>query len=252
MKIVIVFLLICYLSSSFGQQNIPSFIPKGLVPYDSKKINNIKKGFNLNDVIFYDLEGKVIDKMEGISQIQSKSNALMMYVDSLDKVKAIVFRPKTEEELKIVKPDSSVKSAEKYISKPSKSFEVRMLKGYSLSFNPKNNHNIYVLNFWFTACAPCVVEMPELNKLYDKYKDQGVKFLAITYDDEEEITKFLSKKMFKYPIAVEAESVINKYNISSFPTNIVIDRNGLIIFEENGLKFGILERLDQAIIKAMR
>ena len=249
---IIVFLFTCYLFPSFGQQNIPSFIQKGLVPYNSKKFSNIKKGFSLNDVTFYNLEGKVMDKMEVVSQIQSKTNTLMMYVDSLDEIKAVVFRPKTEEELKIEKRDSSIKNAEKYISKPSESFKVRMLKGDSLSFNPKNNHNIYVLNFWFTACAPCVVEMPELNKLYDKYKDQGVKFLAITYDDEEEITKFLSKKMFKYPIAVEAESVIKKYNISSFPTNMIIDKNGLIIFEENGLKSGISERLDQAITKAMK
>ncbi len=44
---------------------------------------------------------------------------------------------------------------------------------------------IVVLNFWFVRCAPCRKEMPELNNLYKKYKEnERVVFLAICLDDE--------------------------------------------------------------------
>ncbi len=49
---------------------------------------------------------------------------------------------------------------------------------------------IIVLNDWATTCAPCIAEMPGLNKLVRKYKDKQVLFLAIL-DDKENWVKFM-------------------------------------------------------------
>lgn len=41
---------------------------------------------------------------------------------------------------------------------------------------------VYIINFWATWCPPCVQELPEFNKLYDKYKAQPVKILMVSLD----------------------------------------------------------------------
>ena len=43
-------------------------------------------------------------------------------------------------------------------------------------------NQVIVINFWFEKCPPCIAEMPELNKLVDKYKQKGIRFIGITHD----------------------------------------------------------------------
>ena len=88
--------------------------------------------------------------------------------------------------------------------------------------------NVVVLNFWFVACKPCVDELPLLNGLVDKFLDEPVKFIAITFDDQATVEKFLKKHQFSYQIVPSASDVIQSYGINIFPTQIVIDKNGKI------------------------
>ena len=42
---------------------------------------------------------------------------------------------------------------------------------------------IYVVDIWASWCGPCRNATPEVIKLYEKYKDKGVRFFALTVDD---------------------------------------------------------------------
>ncbi len=88
---------------------------------------------------------------------------------------------------------------------------------------------VVVLNFWFTACPPCKAEIPQLNRLVSQYKDQGVQFLAITYDQEELIRPFLQQYPFDFTILPDAHDVIKDFEIFVYPTTIVLDKNGKIV-----------------------
>jgi thiol-disulfide isomerase/thioredoxin len=46
----------------------------------------------------------------------------------------------------------------------------------------KETDSIYVINFWATWCAPCVKEIPDFEKLYEKYKTDMVKVLFVSLD----------------------------------------------------------------------
>jgi len=88
--------------------------------------------------------------------------------------------------------------------------------------------NVVVLNFWFVACKPCIKELPLLNSLVDKFLGKPVKFIAITFDDQATVEKFLKKHEFSYQIVPAASDVIQSYGINIFPTHVVIDKNGKI------------------------
>lgn len=87
---------------------------------------------------------------------------------------------------------------------------------------------VVVLNFWFTSCAPCIQEMPELNRLVGDYKDQNVVFLALTFNDQVQVDKFLKNRKFEYTILANSKDVDKQYNVTSWPISVVIDKNGII------------------------
>ena len=109
---------------------------------------------------------------------------------------------------------------------------------------------VVVLNFWFTACEPCVAEMPGLNKLVDKFKDKDVVFIAPTWDNEATLRTFLKEHPFKYHVVPNAgklaiDSSSDGAGHVVFPTHIVIDRDGKISAKMNGPQ--TLEDLSKAI-----
>jgi peroxiredoxin len=89
---------------------------------------------------------------------------------------------------------------------------------------------VVVLNFWYIGCAPCRVEIPSLNKLVDEFLGQDVVFIAFTLDSPEELRSFLSKATFKYRIVPKASAICSLFNVSAYPTHIIINKQGYIEF----------------------
>ncbi|MDB4470850.1 TlpA family protein disulfide reductase [Deltaproteobacteria bacterium] len=88
---------------------------------------------------------------------------------------------------------------------------------------------VVILNFWATWCPPCREEMPSMEMLYRKYKDQGLVILAVnTEKDGANLVKnFLQKTPYTFPILLDtAAEVQNRYNVYRFPETYVLDRNG--------------------------
>jgi len=106
---------------------------------------------------------------------------------------------------------------------------------------------IIVMNYWFSACRPCVMEMPELNKLVEKYKGQDVVFLGLTYHVKANIERFLQRFEFKYNLIPESQIEIHNYHVDTYPTHIIIDQNGYIVLREEGLSYDTVDILDKTI-----
>ncbi|MCA1063238.1 thiol-disulfide oxidoreductase ResA [Rossellomorea sp. AcN35-11] len=86
------------------------------------------------------------------------------------------------------------------------------------------------LNFWGTWCKPCEREMPYMNNQYGKYKDQGVKILAVNVGESDFlINRFVSKHGLEFPILVDKEEEVqNAYGIDPLPTTFLINPQGEI------------------------
>lgn len=109
------------------------------------------------------------------------------------------------------------------------------------------NDKIYVINFWFINCPPCRAEIPELNELVTKYKEnKDVVFLAIALDEKYELIDFLKTMPFTYNI-VDGKYYAQKYGVKSFPTHIVVGKDGLIKFNTMGLASNTVFWIDKTI-----
>lgn len=107
---------------------------------------------------------------------------------------------------------------------------------------------IVIIKFWFLKCAPCLEEIPELNKLVDKYKNNpDVKFIAPATDDASAIKSFISKKNFKYTILPDSYNIHGDFKVAGYPTHLVIYKNGIVGKVLTGKNSALVNVLSSAI-----
>lgn len=86
-----------------------------------------------------------------------------------------------------------------------------------------------VFNFWFINCPPCRAEIPELNRLALKYKDDpDVLFVGFALDDSYDIKQFIKKTPFGYRLISDARGFAKEFKVAAYPTNVVIDKEGKV------------------------
>ena len=97
--------------------------------------------------------------------------------------------------------------------------------GYSLA----NLHGKYVfVNYWATWCAPCIKEIPELNKLNKEHADDLI-ILGVDFDqvEGEELKKEIAKMNITFPVfAIEPSKLLGVKIPQVLPTTYVFDREG--------------------------
>ena len=107
---------------------------------------------------------------------------------------------------------------------------------------------IIVLNFWFIKCPPCIMEMPELNKIADAYRsDSSIVFIAVALDKKDDLEEFLKGTKFKYNIIDNGRYVADQYGIRSYPTNVIVDPAGKVYFHSTGLAINTAYWLKKSI-----
>jgi len=113
-------------------------------------------------------------------------------------------------------------------------FELTTLSGGKISSKSLKGKVVFI-NLWFTASVPCIEEMPELNKLKEKYADK-VECYAINFDDAARVQRFLEKRKFDFNHIASADSFLkNTLQNKSYPLNIIIDKEGTIKFVNGGI-----------------
>jgi peroxiredoxin len=89
---------------------------------------------------------------------------------------------------------------------------------------------VVLVNFWATWCPPCRKEMPDLQALYDKYKDQGFVVLSISDEPSAKVTPFIDERKISYPVLLDpGRDVHALYQIEGIPKSFVYDRDGKLV-----------------------
>ncbi len=89
---------------------------------------------------------------------------------------------------------------------------------------------VVLVNFWATWCQPCRREMPYLDALYQKFKDQGLVILAISDEETGKINELLAEKKVSYPILLDpGHKVYELFRLDGIPKSFVYDRDGKLV-----------------------
>jgi thiol-disulfide isomerase/thioredoxin len=95
-----------------------------------------------------------------------------------------------------------------------------------------------VINFWASWCAPCRIEMPELQALHDQYAADGLVILALNQGESAEVAaNFFFDEMgltFTNPLLDSESEVATKYGLRNLPTTLFIDAEGQVTVIHRG------------------
>jgi peroxiredoxin len=115
---------------------------------------------------------------------------------------------------------------------------------------------VVLVNFWATWCPPCRKEIPDLDALYQKFKDQDLVVLAISDEDATKVSPFLTERPVTYPILLDPGRKVNEaFHIDGIPKSFVYDREGKLVAQSIDMRTQkqFLEMLAQAgLVKVIK
>lgn len=119
-------------------------------------------------------------------------------------------------------------------------FIVKSITGESKELYQTNGKPTYI-NFWASWCGPCQSEMPMIQKMYQKYKDD-LNFVVLNKtmsDDLEDVRGFIVEYKLTMPIFLDQpnqgeKEVANQYQLRGVPTQVLIDADGKILYYRAG------------------
>jgi peroxiredoxin len=89
---------------------------------------------------------------------------------------------------------------------------------------------VVLVNFWATWCQPCRKEMPDLDALYKRFKDQGFVILGVSDEETAKVKQLLAERSVSYPILLDPERKVNGlFRIEGIPKTFVFDREGKLV-----------------------
>lgn len=108
-------------------------------------------------------------------------------------------------------------------------FTLETLDGGTISLADLRGQ-VVLINFWATWCPPCRAEMPAIQQVYDKYRDQGFTVLAVDVQESDgQVTAFIDQMELTFPILMDRDgSVFASYQVKALPSTFFVDRAGVI------------------------
>jgi peroxiredoxin len=115
---------------------------------------------------------------------------------------------------------------------------------------------IIMINFFATWCGPCNLELPVMQKnIWDKYRDNpGFALIILGREhNEKEVRNFVKSKNFTMPFAPDPKRAIFKlYATQSIPRNVIIGRDGKIIFQSMGYSEEEFKKIEELLAEKLK
>jgi thiol-disulfide isomerase/thioredoxin len=108
---------------------------------------------------------------------------------------------------------------------------------------------VILLDFWATWCGPCIMAMPEVKEVADKFKDKGLQFFAVNVgEDPETVKEFLAEYRLDIPVIMDFQGDIqNLYHGDGLPYSILIGKDGRVQMVHRGYRQGFGARLSEEV-----
>ncbi len=113
---------------------------------------------------------------------------------------------------------------------PEITFTIQDMDGNSIDESVFSLHKLTMINFWEPWCGPCINEMPDLQKLYKDYEQQGFYIIGVysSTDMKDDVKNIIKNAGITYPIATY-DSAFDRFHTGVVPTTIFVDEHGWIL-----------------------
>ena len=133
-----------------------------------------------------------------------------------------------------VKDDSSNLSGRLGLGKgaPAPDFTLPGLDGQMVSLSDYRGKKAVLLNIWATWCAPCVEEMPSMEKLYQALKGEAFEILAVSIDapGAQAVIPFVKKHKLSFPVLTDTgQTMQTLYQATRVPESFIVGKDGMIV-----------------------
>lgn len=122
-------------------------------------------------------------------------------------------------------------------------------EGNTIDLSNYLGKDVIMLDFWATWCGPCVMAMPEMAALAEKYKDQGLVFYAVNQgEDPDTVKSFLAKSNLDLPVAMDFRGQIHRqFNAKGLPHTVIIGRDGSVRADHLGYRPGMALQMEAEV-----
>lgn len=101
-------------------------------------------------------------------------------------------------------------------------------------FEPESAR-LYVFNFWFSACPPCLNEISWLNRIEQEFKGKNIRFIAISFDDKETHSEIIRHHPFSFEqFYLDRNEIYTNQLVMGFPTTVITDEKGTVLYSKAG------------------
>ncbi len=244
--IFIMFLIAC--ESNASKDDTIQQQPQNISSEKTKEDNLEQPKQITNGIVFKDAQGNTLSDAQKDSLVQYMDNiqALRRYDQENNNTEYILFQ--NYEDLRGFVPDESIENLieenklrrsggqgavlnkrinDQWKDQPLPEGDfLQMIDGSVKSFSDYKG-KLLVINFWYINCGPCIVEMPYLNDLVDKYQNEDIQFLALSFDTIPDIKSFLNRTEFKYEHGSISRSMMYDFTPVA-PGHFIVDTEGVI------------------------
>ena len=244
--ISIIFLMAC--QNDVSKEDITPQQTKDAPTNEVQKKNVEQPKQITSGIVFKDAQGNILSDAQKDSLVQYMDNiqALRRYDQDNNNTEYILFQ--NYEDLRGFVPDESIENLieenklrrsggqgavlnkrinDQWKDQPLPDGDfLQMIDGSVKSFSEYKG-KLLVINFWYINCGPCIVEMPYLNQLVDKYQNEDIQFLALSFDTIPDIKSFLNKTEFKYEHGSISRSMMYDFTPVA-PGHFIVDADGVI------------------------
>jgi len=115
-------------------------------------------------------------------------------------------------------------------------FDSKTTNGEKIDSSIFKDNKLTMINVWATYCSACIKEMPDLQALYEEYKDKDVNIIGVVADANNADKVQLAQKILKgsgvtfdniLPSDTLRDSLLN--DVNTYPTTIFVDSNGNVV-----------------------
>jgi peroxiredoxin len=148
---------------------------------------------------------------------------------------------------------ASQSAASALTSGPAPDFTLHSMAGSNLRLMEQRGQ-VVMLNFWASWCGPCRQEMPQLDRLYEKYHAAGFQLLGVNVDEDiHNATGASSKLGVHFPVLLDTEKKVSRlYDLSTMPSTVLIDRDGRVRYIHRGYRDGYEQTYEEQIRELLR